>query len=187
MARILNCTKLTITRSIQLYKVTGRTADRPRRGRPRDTTFNEGRHLRILHLRNRFLTVTSSAATGLGHVISRHTVRRRVRQHGIRAEWRGRFGLFRADGRTRIYLRAGQETAVCCVQETVPYTLLKHVLCGQIYSPSLWVVLYEITHFTSAVVNCDVLILWVLLSILVFIFSQIIILSKYNICVLCCF
>ena len=111
VARILNCTKLTITRLIQRYRVTGRTADRPRRyrmtgrtadrprryrvtgrtadrprsGRPRVTTANEDCHLRILHLRNRFLTVTSSAATGLGHVISRHTVRRRLRQHGIKA------------------------------------------------------------------------------------------------------
>ena len=55
------------------------------------------------------------------------------------------------------------------------YTLLKHVLCGQIDSPSSWVVLYEITHFTpSAVVNCEI----VLLSILLFIYRQIIILPK---------
>ena len=85
MARILNCTKLTITRLIPRYRVTGRTADTPRSRRPRVTIANEDRHLRILHLRNRFLTVTSSAATGLEHVISRHTVRRRLRQHDIRA------------------------------------------------------------------------------------------------------
>ena len=43
--------------------------------------------------------------------------------------------------------------------------------------------LYEITNFTpSAVVNCDVNILCVLLSILTFIYRQIIILLKYNIC-----
>ena len=77
--------ELPITRLIQRYRVTGRTADRPRSGRPRVTTANEDHHLRILHLRNRFLAVTSSAATGLGYVISRHTVRRRLRQHGIRA------------------------------------------------------------------------------------------------------
>ena len=70
---ILNCTKLTIARLIQRYRVTGRTADRPRSGRPRVTTANEDRHRHILHLRNRFLTVTSSAATGLGHVTSHHT------------------------------------------------------------------------------------------------------------------
>ena len=84
MARILNCTQLTITRLIQRYRVTGRTADRPRSGRPRVTTANDDRHLCILQLRNIYLTVTSSAATGLGPVISRHTVRRRLRRHGIR-------------------------------------------------------------------------------------------------------
>ena len=85
VARILNCTKFTIIMLIQHYRVTGRTADKPRSGRPRVTTANEDRHLRILHLHNRFRTVTSSAATGFGHVISRHTVRHRLRQHGIRA------------------------------------------------------------------------------------------------------
>ena len=85
VACILNCTKLSITMMTQRYRLTGRTADRPRSGRPRVTTANEDRHLRILHLRNRFLAVTSSAVTGLGHVISCRTVRRRLRQHGIRA------------------------------------------------------------------------------------------------------
>ena len=85
VARFLNCTKLMITRLIQRYMVTGRTVDKPRSGRPLVTRANEDRHLHILHLRNRFRTVTSSAAIGLGHVISRHTVRRRLRQHGIRA------------------------------------------------------------------------------------------------------
>ena len=172
MSRILNCTKLTITRLIKCYRVTGRTADRPRSGRPRVTTANEGRHLRILHLRNRFLTVTSSTTTGLGHVISRHTVRRRLRQHGIRAyrpfrgmtltrqhrlrrlrwarqfqrwqhrNWQhvffsdeSRFQLYRADGGTRIYRRAGERTAPCCVQETVPSgggsVMVWGGICGQ--------------------------------------------------------
>ena len=55
------------------------------------------------------------------------------------------------------------------------------------YWNMFWVFLYEITHFTpSAVVNCDT-ILWVLLSILVFIYRQIIILSKYNVCINLCF
>ena len=45
-------------------------------------------------------------------------------------------------------------------------------------------VLYEITHFTpSAVVNCDIIILRVLLNMLVFSYRQIIMLSKYNICI----
>ena len=63
---------------------------------------------------------------------------------------------------------------------TCTYTLLKHVLCGQIYSPSLWVVRYT-------VVNCDIIILWLLSSILMFSYRQIIILSKYNICINLCF
>ena len=32
-----------------------------------------------------------------------------------------RFQLFRADSRTRIYRHAGERTALCCVQETVPF------------------------------------------------------------------
>ena len=52
VVRILNYTKLTITRLIQCYRVTGRTADRPRSRRPCVTTANEDRHLRICHLRN---------------------------------------------------------------------------------------------------------------------------------------
>ena len=50
VARILNCTKLTITRLIQHYRVINRTADRIQSGRPHFTTANEDRHLRILHL-----------------------------------------------------------------------------------------------------------------------------------------
>ena len=48
-------------------------------------------------------------------------------------------------------------------------------------------VLYEIAHFIpSAVVNCDIINVWVSLSILVSIYRQIIILSKYNICINLC-
>ena len=32
-----------------------------------------------------------------------------------------RFQLFRADGRTWIYRRAGERTAPCCVQEIIPF------------------------------------------------------------------
>ena len=139
MSRILNCTKLTITRLIKCYRVTGRT---------------------------------SSTATGLGHFISRRTVRRRLRQHAIGAyrpfrgmtltrqhrlrhlrwarqfqrwqhrNWQrvffsdeSRFQLYRADGGTRIYRRAGERTAPCCVQETVPSgggsVMVWGGICGQ--------------------------------------------------------
>ena len=169
VARILNYTKLTITRLIQRYRV---TAVRPRSGRPRVTTANEDRHLRILHLCNRFHTMTSSAATGLRHVIRQHTVHCQQRQHGIRAyrpfrgmtlmrqhqlrrlcsacqfqcwqhqNWqqisfsdKSRFQLFRVYDRTRIYRRAGERTAPCCVQETVPFgggsVMVWGGICGQ--------------------------------------------------------
>ena len=181
------------------------------------------------------------------------SVRRRLRQHGIRAyrPFRGmtltrqhrlrrlrwarqfhcwqnrnrqrvlfsdesRFQLFRADGRTRIYRPAGENSSVLCSgdctvgggsvmvwdgicgqQRTYPIVIdgniayLHMVDMHAIETCFLWSdlftfvreVLYEITHFTHrAVVNCDI-ILWFLLSILVFIYRQIIILSKYNICI----
>ena len=58
---------------------------RERRGGGGGGREGESRHLCILHLGYIFLTVTSYAATGRGHVISRETVRRRLRQHGIGA------------------------------------------------------------------------------------------------------
>ena len=85
IARTMNCTRITITRLMQRYRQTGVTTDRPRSGRPHVTTPNEDRYLRMLHLRNRFLTVTSSAASGLRHAVSALTVTRRLRQSGVRA------------------------------------------------------------------------------------------------------
>ena len=45
------------------------------------------------------------------------------------------FQLFRADGRTRIERRAGERTAPCCVQETVPFgggsVMVWGGICGQ--------------------------------------------------------
>lgn len=85
VATRFGCTRLTITRLMQRLRQTGRTVDRPRTGRPRVTTPAEDRHIRLLHLRNHDVTVTLTAATALGHRISRQTVYRRLRHHGIRA------------------------------------------------------------------------------------------------------
>ena len=85
VATIMGCCKKTITRLMTRFRATGRTADRPRTGRPPVTTPQEDRYLRVLHLRNRFLTVTSSAATSLAHQVSRRTLSRRLRRFGIRA------------------------------------------------------------------------------------------------------
>ena len=83
IARTLNCSRLTVSRLLSRYNQTGSTQDMPRSGRPRVTTAQEDRHLRTIHLRNRFLTTTSTAATALGHRISRFNVARRLRSVGI--------------------------------------------------------------------------------------------------------
>lgn len=85
VARTFGCSRVTVGNLLQRYRRTGRTLDRPRTGRPRVTTPQEDRYLRTLHLRNRFLTVTSSAGQALGRRISTHTVTRRLRAAGIRA------------------------------------------------------------------------------------------------------
>ena len=85
IARTFGCSRVAVTNLMQRYRQTGRTADRPRTGRPRVTTPHDDRYLRTLHLRNRFLTVTSSATNALGHRVSRQTVAMRLRAHGIRA------------------------------------------------------------------------------------------------------
>ena len=85
IARTFGCTRVTVFRLLQRLGQMGSTRDRPRRGRTRITTPAEKRHIRVIHLRNRFVTATSTASTALGHPISRHTVYRRLRHHGIRA------------------------------------------------------------------------------------------------------
>ena len=84
IAQTFGCNRMTVARLLQRFNQTGHTRDRPRSGRPRITTPGEDRYLRTLHLRNRFLTVTSSAATALGRRISVFTVARRLRAAGIR-------------------------------------------------------------------------------------------------------
>ena len=85
IARTLGFSRQTIINLFRRFQQTGRTADRPRSGRPRVTTPQEDRYIRVLHLRNRFLTMTSTATTALGHHIHRNTVMRRLRAAGIRA------------------------------------------------------------------------------------------------------
>lgn len=85
IARTLGCTRQTVIRLFRRVNQTGQTSDRPRSGRPRVTTPAEDRHLRTLHLRNRFVTMTQTASTALGHIINRNTVMRRLRAAGIRA------------------------------------------------------------------------------------------------------
>ena len=85
VARILRCTKSTIYALIRRYQATGKTADRHRTGRPRVSPPAEDRYIRVTMLRNRFQTATVIAATLAGRNISSDTVRRRLREYGIRA------------------------------------------------------------------------------------------------------
>ena len=56
----------------------------PRSGRPRVTTAAEDRAIRTVHLRRRFQTAAATSRQWVGgHVISRHTVRRRLKDEGI--------------------------------------------------------------------------------------------------------
>jgi hypothetical protein len=67
---------------------TGRMNDRPRNGRSRVTSLRQDRHLRLIHLRNRMITAedTARGIPGLANVlISGQTVRRRLRESGLRA------------------------------------------------------------------------------------------------------
>ena len=197
MARMLNCTRLTITRSIRRYRVTGRIADRPRNERPRVTTANEDRHLPHCDVicsdwpwtchqsshcksstttawyrglstiqRDDFDETKSTSTFTLDTSVSTLATSGLVTCSLLFSD-ESRFRLFRSDGRTRIYRRAGERTAVfrrlyrfggglsvansgqtlLSLTEILPhivtctcwtYTLLKHVLYGQMYSPYGW-------------------------------------------------
>ena len=67
---------------------TSNTSDRPRSGRPRVTTLRQDRHIRFIHLRNRFVTAVHTARLTPGRTnvrISDQTVRNRLHQCGLRA------------------------------------------------------------------------------------------------------
>ena len=57
------CSRVAVVNLINRYQQTSRTSDRPRTARPRVIAYRDDQYLRKLHLRNRFLTVTSSTAT----------------------------------------------------------------------------------------------------------------------------
>uniref|UniRef100_A0A674DDV1 Transposase Tc1-like domain-containing protein n=1 Tax=Salmo trutta TaxID=8032 RepID=A0A674DDV1_SALTR len=88
VAWAINCNVHTVRRLRQRYRETGRTADRPRSGRPRVTTPTQDRYIRTSHLRDRYRTATTTArATPGTHnpSTSAQTVRNRLREAGLRA------------------------------------------------------------------------------------------------------
>ena len=86
VAREINCNALRRLR--QRYRETGRTADRPRSGRPRVKTPAQDRYIQTLHLWDRYRMATTTArVTPRTHnpSISAQTVRNRLREAGLRA------------------------------------------------------------------------------------------------------
>ncbi len=66
VARRFNCHVSTITRLQMRFQQTGGVADRPRPGRPRVTTPGQDNHIRLSHLRNRFLPASETARQTIG-------------------------------------------------------------------------------------------------------------------------
>ena len=82
-----NVARCTINRLVQRYRATGSVADRPRAGAPRVTSRRQDVYIRVRHLRNRFLTASSTARVIMGNrgrPIHRTTVANRLRSYGIR-------------------------------------------------------------------------------------------------------
>ena len=84
VAAHFNVHRSTISRMKQKFNQTGDVVDLPRSGRPKKTTDAEDRHIRTVHLRNRFRSASETARNWQGHVqISRQTVNRRLARRGL--------------------------------------------------------------------------------------------------------
>ena len=78
---------LTIFRLKRKLNQTGDVVDLQRTGRPKKTTAGEDRHLRTLHLKNRFRSACETARNWTGNErISLHTVLRRLKNAGLRSQ-----------------------------------------------------------------------------------------------------
>lgn len=87
VANQLNVNQSTIHRLWRRLQTSGSTNDRPRSGRPRETTARQDRYIRVKHLRNRFRTAVETALETPGRHNNRihpKTVRNRLREHGIK-------------------------------------------------------------------------------------------------------
>jgi transposase len=86
VARIFNVSQSTISRLWDRYQQNGSTRDLPGSGRQRVTTATQDRLIRLHHLRERFITATSTAwMIPEVHRISDETVRNRLQNAGVRA------------------------------------------------------------------------------------------------------
>ena len=78
----------TINRLRQRFHLKGSTSERPKSGQPRVTTPRDDRHIRVMHLRDRFRTATDTVSEILGRAgrrISAYTVRNRLRSYLLHA------------------------------------------------------------------------------------------------------
>jgi transposase len=88
IANHFNVSRMTIYQLMIPLRDTGNTSDRPRSGRPLMTTLRQDRHIRFIHLRNRFVTAVHTARLTPGRTnvrISDQTVRNKLHQCGLRA------------------------------------------------------------------------------------------------------
>ena len=86
-ARVVGTSSSTVSRLINRFQATGTSRDRPRSGHPRVTSRNQDGYIRLIHLRDRFRTAVQTAGETPGRNnprISEHTVRRRLRDAGLR-------------------------------------------------------------------------------------------------------
>jgi len=79
-------TRVTITRLQRRCGWHGSTNDLPRSGRSRVTTAVQDRHIRTSHLRDRFLTATSTAAVTPGCINNRKTSHRMYETDSLSVE-----------------------------------------------------------------------------------------------------
>ena len=81
------CHHSTIVRLNRRNADTGTVNDRPRMGQPRVTTAAQDQHIVLTHLHNRFQTSVQTSATvrGTRGYVSAITIRRRLREAGLRS------------------------------------------------------------------------------------------------------
>ena len=88
VARLMNCNRSTIIDLWNHYKQQGHARDRPRTGRPRVTTANQDRYMRLSHARDRFLSAAETARQTIGthnRPINGNTVSRLLAENGLRS------------------------------------------------------------------------------------------------------
>jgi transposase len=87
VARRLGRRQATINQLWLKFQQTGSVEDRPRQSRGRVTSRRQDTNIRVQHLRNRFRQATKTASTTIGthgRPVCAETVRRRLKDHGIR-------------------------------------------------------------------------------------------------------